>query len=108
MDFAVACHQFACGLPRSEKFELASQIRRAASSVPLSIAEGFGLGTRQAFIRHLRIARGSAFEVQTGLDICVRVGHTPAPVALHDLAEESVRLIQALINSIERRMATDR
>lgn len=102
MELAVGCHRFATALPRAEQFELASQLRRAASAVPLNIAEGFGLATGPAFARHLRIARGSAFEVQTAMELCSRLGLSAAPTQLHDLAEETVRLIQGLLNSIDR------
>ena len=49
-------------LPREHQYEIASQIRRAAYSVTLNIAEGYGVGTTQATLRDLRIARGSLAE----------------------------------------------
>jgi four helix bundle protein len=103
MEFAVECHRFATALPRSEQFELAAQIRRAASSVPFNIAEGFGLGTDKAFAKHLRISRGSTFEAQTGIEIAQRLGLTGPHARLQELAEETVRLIQGLIISIHKR-----
>jgi four helix bundle protein len=39
------------------------QLTRAALAVQLNIAEGHGLGTTRQFVRHLRIAHGSAVEV---------------------------------------------
>ena len=103
MDLAVGCHRFACSLPRSEQFELAAQLRRAASAVPLNIAEGFGLATGPAFAKHLRIARGSTFEVQTAIELCARLELARSPSDLVQLSEETVRLIQGLLKSIGRK-----
>jgi len=39
MDYAVAVYKFAASLPEQEKYNLASQLRRAVTSAPLNIAE---------------------------------------------------------------------
>lgn len=45
--------------PFSEDYSLRDQIRRAANSIALNIAEGYGLSSDKEFIRHLTVARGS-------------------------------------------------
>ena len=51
---------------------LLNQLLRAAISVQVNIAEGYGLATNPQFRRHLRIAYGSALEagelLELGLD----------------------------------------
>ena len=51
-------------LPRSEKYELASQLRRSSTSIPFNIAEGWARPTR-VYINHLSIALGSEAELKT-------------------------------------------
>ena len=51
-------------LPKSEQFELSSQLRRATYSIPLSIVEGCGRNTDKDFAHFFDIALGSAQEVE--------------------------------------------
>lgn len=57
------------GFPKEEIFGLTSQMRRCAVSIPSNIAEGRSRGTRKDFVQFLRIALGSATELQTQLEI---------------------------------------
>ena len=59
-------------LPRSEQFGLVSQMRRAVVSIPSNIAEGKAVGGR-SYIRHLRIAHGSEAELQTEIELAMRL-----------------------------------
>ena len=51
------------GFPRHERFELVSQLRRAARSVPSNLVEGHDQFGPRTFLRHVRIALGSLAEV---------------------------------------------
>jgi four helix bundle protein len=59
-------------LPKSEAFGLTAQMRRAVVSIPSNIAEGKGIGGR-AYLKHLRIALGSEAELQTQIELAVRL-----------------------------------
>lgn len=64
--------------PDSEKFGIVSQMRRAAISIPLNIAEGAGRSTEKDFRSFSHIAMGSAFELETLLDISKDLGFLDA------------------------------
>jgi len=61
-------------LPEFERYGLASQLRRAVISIAANIGEGLGRGTEGDFERHLRIASGSAAEVEVLLDAAADLG----------------------------------
>ena len=72
MDLAVTAHGLAGQLPPPHRFELASQMRKSATSVPSNIAEGHSQRGDRVFLRHVRIALGSLAELETQLEIAIR------------------------------------
>ena len=73
MDYAVKIYEFAASLPVEEKFNLAGQLRRAVTSIPLNIAEGCSASSKAEFARFLSYAYRSVKEVVTGLELCQRL-----------------------------------
>ena len=65
MNLAETAYGAAGTLPPAERFGLASQMQRAAPSIPSNIAEGNARRSERDFISYLRIAYGSACELQT-------------------------------------------
>lgn len=63
MDFITQIYALTAKFPVSERFGLTDQLRRAAISIALNIAEGSGSGSDAEYIRFLRIAQRSAYEV---------------------------------------------
>jgi four helix bundle protein len=68
-EFVVDVYRATDTFPSDERFGLSSQLRRAAVSIPSNIAEGAGRGSLADFARFVRIAIGSACEVETQLDL---------------------------------------
>lgn len=94
--------------PPFERFALAQQTRKAASSVPSNIAEGRGRGTHKDFCHFLKIARGSMYELETHL-IRARRRKYINELEEADLLQKServIRLINGLIRKFEPRPPT--
>lgn len=89
-------------MPKEEQFALSDQMRRAVVSIPSNIAEGYGRNSTNDYIRFLNIARGSKYELDTQIQICVMLNYISkekAATAL-ELSEEIGRMINALIKKL--------
>jgi four helix bundle protein len=75
MDLVERVYRLSGGFPRSELYGLTSQVRRAAVSVPSNIAEGATRASTKEFLQHISIAQASLAEVETQLEIAVRLGY---------------------------------
>lgn len=73
MDYTAAIYRFSAQLPGDERFNLVAQIRKAAISVPLNIAEGSGCTTDADFARFVGYGYRSLKEVVTCLELCERL-----------------------------------
>ncbi|MEJ8842137.1 four helix bundle protein [Lacibacter sp. H375] len=68
-EFTFECYKLTKSLPDEEKYAMASQIRRAALSVHLNIAEGSSRKSEVERKRYYEIARGSVIEIDAALDV---------------------------------------
>jgi four helix bundle protein len=92
-------------LPASEKFELSSQIRRAVVSVAANIGEGLGRGTEGDLERHLRIASGSAAELEVLLDAATDLGMLTTDTTA---VRREIRVLRAQLYRLTVRVAAAR
>lgn len=67
MELFIEVHKMAKKLPPEEKYEIGSQLRRSAFSIPANIAEGSAKTTNAHYKQFLETSLGSAFEAETAL-----------------------------------------
>ncbi len=109
IELVVECYRASECFPKSELYGLTSQLRRAVVSVPSNIAEGKGRRSTKSYLHFLDIAYGSLTEVETLLEIAARLALL-SPEALQlllDRTSEIGRMLNGLINSLERRLNAD-
>lgn len=87
-DFVLECYRLTRLLPVEEKFGMIAQIRRAALSIHLNIAEGASRKSLAERKRFYEIARGSIIEIDAALDIADKLGY---------LSEKEVDLLGRLM-----------
>ncbi len=85
---ALECYKVTRQFPNDEKFAMVQQIRRAASSVHLNLAEGSSRKSKVERNRYYEIARGSVIEVDAAIGIA------------HQLSYASLEQLQSLGDSI--------
>jgi len=102
--FTEEIYQLSTKFPGSEKFGITSQLRRAAVSSVLNIAEGKGQSTKE-YIYFLNVARGSLNECIAVLDITLALGYIQKKVRdnLYSKIEELSKMLGGLIKSLKRR-----
>ena len=95
--------------PKSELYAMTSQLRRAATSIGLNIAEGAGRGTVRDYIHFLYNARGSCYEVETALLYSVDL-HYITEKDLVPILRKNAKvswLINKLIDGLEQKMNSE-
>jgi four helix bundle protein len=107
-EFRKAMYAVTRRLPDFEKFELASQIRRAAVSLTNNIAEGHGRFHYLDQIKFMLQARGSLEELQDDLNVCEDEKYLP-PADVSKLKDEAWRvhkILNGYIRYLRNRKAT--
>jgi four helix bundle protein len=103
------CYEIADKLPPQERYNLASQIRRAAVSLTANVAEGYGRFYFKENIQFCRISRGSAYELSDHLITCHDLEYL-AQDHIDSLQQELltfIRLLNGYIRSIGISKRTD-
>ena len=104
MRLAVECAKLAKRFPDEEQAALAEQLRRAAHSVPLNIAEGASRKGPREFRRFLDTARGSLCEVQTALEIARSMEYLSDPdfQRVDAIATETAKTLWGLLRKVSQ------
>jgi four helix bundle protein len=88
-------------LPSEEKYNLADQLRRAATSIILNIAEGYGRYHYLDSLRFYYIARGSTMEVLSALIACEDRKYTHEEIShQRELCHSALRSLNGYIRYV--------
>jgi four helix bundle protein len=105
MDLVVDSYGIVLHLPKNELYGLATQIQRAAVSIPANIAEGHGREHLGDYLHHLSCANGSLMELETHVLIARKLSYITAaqlePI-LKSTAEVG-RMLAGLISKLKAR-----
>jgi four helix bundle protein len=103
MDFVESIYRVSADFPKDERYGLTNQLGRAASSVPLNIAEGAGSSTDKEFSRFLSFSLRSVYETMTALELADRLGFCSTARAKELLGEADQ--IAAMLYSLRKKLA---
>ena len=94
-------------LPDSERFNLIFQMQKSATSIPSNIAEGQGRGTARFGLWFLRVAIGSAAELDTQVELARRHRYVTAEATreLDSQLERVRQMMYGMRREHERRIA---
>jgi four helix bundle protein len=107
MDLVVEVYKIVKSLPDEELFVLSNQMRRSAVSIPSNIAEGHERSTTKDYIRFLYNAKSSRAELETQLQICIRLDYltrTQTETA-QSLIVEIGKMLNALIQKLSKKIS---
>ena len=98
--FVSECYRVSKLLPTEERYNLVSQIRRAALSVHLNLAEGASRKSLAERKRFYEMSRGSIIEIDTALDIIFDLQYctTEEMKPIGESLLHSFKLLSLLIN----------
>jgi four helix bundle protein len=105
MDLVVTVYKASRAFPKEETYGLTSQLRRAAVSVPANIAEGQGRRSKPEFRQFLGNARGSLLELDTHLELAVRLNYLE--VQEHSKIRGQIQEVGRILNGLLRSLTSD-
>ena len=105
MEFINKIYEETKNFPKTEQFGLTSQLRRAAVSISLNIAEGYGRYHKKEKIQFYRMARASVHECIPALSVSLKQGYLEKKEyeKMYGDCHELSRMIAGLSNAVGRR-----
>jgi len=104
-EFTLEIYKQTENFPSSERMSLTQQIRRAAYSIPMNIAEGYGTIHKKQLINYLSIARGSSFEVSYQLLLAKELDYWDEET--YERLNLQIVEIQKMISGLIRKLQQD-
>jgi four helix bundle protein len=100
VELVVTIYEITNKFPKEEEYGLKSQLKRAAVSVPSNISEGLTRRTNADKIHFLNIADGSLSEIDTQLEISLRLKFIET--TKYELIEIKLIVVQKLLSGLIR------
>ncbi len=103
-ELTILIYKATSNFPSTETFGLVSQMRRAAYSIPMNIAEGCGRGSNADFLRFLYMALGSSHEIEYQILLAKDLSYIDELLHqdLYARIGEIKAMLIALLNTIKR------
>ena len=103
----IAVYSVIKNLPTEERYDLASQLRRAAISCTANIAEGYGRFHFQENVQFCRISRGSMYEIQDHLMTCLDNEYIAKDKYenIWDLSKNAIRVLDGYIRYLKKQQS---
>jgi four helix bundle protein len=104
VDFIVELYKELKKFPPEEQFGIIVQMQRASVSIPSNIAEGAARKSRKEYLHFLYNARGSLSELDTQLEISLRLNYLTGEeyIRLQERVDEISRMLNGLISSLSK------
>ena len=108
-DLVLAVYRVTERFPKEETYGLTSQLRRAAYSIPMNVAEGCARASQTEFARFLDIAVGSASELDYQLLLVRDLGLVGQKdyEALSETTDHVRKMLVSLCRSVRTSAKTD-
>ena len=98
IEVSTVIYKLGYSFPEYEKYGLTKQLQRSSVSIASNIAEGCSRASSKDFARFLEIAIGSAFELETQLEIALKLGYTENDEST--LILNKLSILQKRLNSL--------
>ena len=102
-ELAIECYRITKKFPADERFALVQQVRRAATSVHLNLAEGCSRKSQKERNRFFEIARGSLIEIDTAIGIACKLEYIKINEVqiLGDTIIKTFKVLSGMIKSVD-------
>ncbi len=105
MIFIEKVYKVTNGFPSHEMYGLTSQLKRAAISIALNIAEGSGADSDTEFNRFLTMSLRSSYEVMCGLEVATKLLYCPKEAS--DMLIIRCEELSAMLTGLKKRLKAD-
>lgn len=109
-EFVLETYKLVKSFPNSEDQNLTSQLCRAATSLPLNIAESTGRRSNKLFLNFLTFSYGSALEIEAALALTLDLGYITKEQheKHHELLDKFIRKLYKYMQYIESKLEDNR